>query len=259
MAPPGARGRAPARGPSSIDPQEVAKFARLADSWWDPRGPYGGLHAMGPTRVSFIRAAVCRQFGRNLNQPRPLEGLRILDVGSGGGLLCEPLARMGAEVTGVDAGEANVKVAALHAARDPATAGIEFVCATAEQLAEEGRQFDVVTALEVIEHVAEPLGFCRSLGALCAPGGGAVVSTLSRTLRSYALAIVAGERLLGWVEPGTHEWSKFVTPQELAMLFRRSGLQMEELAGMVYDPLRRKWQLGTDSSVNYIAFAGKTP
>eukprot|EP00897_Mesotaenium_endlicherianum_P002370 jgi/Mesen1/2160/ME000152S01246 len=242
---------------SSVDPEEVAKFARQADTWWDLNGPHKGLHSMNPARLAFIQSAVCRHLNLDASKARPLEGLRVLDVGCGGGLLCEPLARLGAEVTGVDATEANTKVASLHAKADLVTASIKYMAVTAEELVEEGKVYDLVIASEVIEHVAEPEAFVQSLGALCRPGGGVAVSTINRTVRSHALAIVAAEYVLNLVPRGTHEWSKFVTPEELALMFRRSGLKMEELSGLFYNPINNTWSLFDDDAVNYIAFATK--
>eukprot|EP00271_Cylindrocystis_brebissonii_P022044 TRINITY_DN825_c0_g1_i3.p1 TRINITY_DN825_c0_g1~~TRINITY_DN825_c0_g1_i3.p1 ORF type:complete len:459 (-),score=45.42 TRINITY_DN825_c0_g1_i3:774-2150(-) len=249
--------RESARG-GSIDPREVAKFSSLADAWWDERGPHRGLHEMNPTRVSFIRSAFCRHFGRDSDSAKPLEGLRLLDVGCGGGLLCEPLARLGAQVTGVDATEKNIRVAALHASRDPQTSSIEYLCVTAEQLVETGQTYDAVLSLEVIEHVATPVEFMQSLGDLCRPGGALVLSTINRTMRSYALAIGAAEYLLRMLPVGTHNWSRFVTPQEMALLMRHNAhAPVTEAAGMVYNPLTRAWSLADDMGVNYIVFGEK--
>lgn len=244
----------------SVSFSEIAKFAAMAETWWDTKGPFKPLHMMNPTRISFIRSAICCHFRKILSCAKPLEGLAILDVGCGGGLVCEPLARMGAQVVGIDAVEKNIKVATAHSIKDPLTASIEYVCTTAEQLAQEHRQpFDVVISLEVIEHVTNPKMFLHSLSALAKADGAVIVSTINRSISGYLLGIVAAEHLLRWVPKGTHEWSKFVTPDELALLMSRTGLALQEMAGMVFNPLTRKWDLSEDTSVNYIAFGTKTP
>ncbi|XP_020524897.1 ubiquinone biosynthesis O-methyltransferase, mitochondrial isoform X2 [Amborella trichopoda] len=184
---------------SSLKQAEVAKFAAIAETWWDIEGPFKPLHAMNPTRVSFIRSTLCRHFRKDPNCARPLEGLKIIDVGCGGGILSEPLARLGATVTGIDAVEKNIRIARLHAGLDPSTSSIEYSCATAEQLVELNREFDAVIALEVIEHVANPSEFCQSLAALTAANGATVISTINRSMRAYAAAIVAAEYILRWV------------------------------------------------------------
>uniref|UniRef100_A0A7C9ECC5 Ubiquinone biosynthesis O-methyltransferase, mitochondrial n=1 Tax=Opuntia streptacantha TaxID=393608 RepID=A0A7C9ECC5_OPUST len=242
---------------SSLDPAELARFSAIAETWWDAEGPYKPLHALNPTRLAFIRSTLCHHFRKDPNSPRPFEGLRFVDVGCGGGLLSEPLARMGAMVTGVDAVDQNIKIARLHAESDPVTASIEYLCTTAEKLVEEQRQFDAVLALEVIEHVADPAEFCQSLAELTIPNGAIVISTINRTMRAYAAAIVGAEYILRWLPRGTHEWSKFVTPEELALLLKRASVTVQEMAGFVYKPLSGKWVLSDDISVNYIAFATK--
>ncbi|CAA6665686.1 unnamed protein product [Spirodela intermedia] len=238
---------------SSVDEVEVAKFAAIADTWWDSDGPFKPLHSMNPTRLSFIRSALCRHFGRDPNCAKPLEGLKIVDVGCGGGILSEPLARMGAVVTGIDAVEKNIKIANLHAELDPVTSSIEYRCATAEKMAEEQQTFDAVISLEVIEHVSDPAGFCKSLGDLAVPDGAIVISTINRTIRSYAVTIVAAEYILGWLPKGTHQWSSFVTPEELVLIMQRASISVQEMAGFVYNPLTGEWSLSDDTSVNYVA------
>ncbi|CAN0877452.1 Ubiquinone biosynthesis O-methyltransferase, mitochondrial [Linum grandiflorum] len=242
---------------SSLKENELAKFSAIADTWWDADGPFKPLHEMNPTRVAFIRSTLCRHFRKNPELPKPFEGLKIVDVGCGGGILSEPLARLGATVTGVDAVEKNIKIARLHSDLDPSTSTIEYVCTTAEKLVEEGRQFDAVMALEVIEHVAEPAEFCKSLAALTRPGGAVVVSTINRSMRAYAAAIVAAEYILHWLPRGTHQWSSFLTPEELAMILKRSNIDVEEMAGFVLNPLTGRWIISDDVSVNFIAFATK--
>ncbi|MED6136052.1 Hexaprenyldihydroxybenzoate methyltransferase, mitochondrial, variant 2 [Stylosanthes scabra] len=216
----------PHSAPSSLKDNELAKFAAISDTWWDSEGPFKPLHLMNPTRLAFIRSTLCRHFKRDPYSTRPFEGLKIVDVGCGGGILSEPLARLGATVTGVDAVEKNIKIAQLHADLDPTTSTIEYCCTTAEKLVEEGRTFDAVMALEVIEHVANPEEFCKSLAALTNPDGATVISTINRSMRAYATAIVAAEYILHWLPKGTHQWSTFLTPEELAMILHRTGINV---------------------------------
>ncbi|WJX59415.1 Hexaprenyldihydroxybenzoate methyltransferase, mitochondrial [Trifolium repens] len=244
--------------PSSLNRNELAKFAAIAETWWDSEGPFKPLHVMNPTRLAFIRSALCRHFKKDPYSVKPLEGLKIADVGCGGGILSEPLARMGATVTGIDAVEKNINIARLHAELDPTTSTIEFCCTTAEKLVEEGRKFDAVMALEVIEHVAEPAEFCKSLSALTVPDGATVISTINRSMRAYATAIVAAEYILRWLPMGTHEWSKFLTPEELVLILQRAGINVEEMAGFVYNPVTGRWSVSDDISVNFIAMGTKT-
>ncbi|KAL3694078.1 hypothetical protein R1sor_007729 [Riccia sorocarpa] len=241
----------------SIDNAETAKFAAIADTWWDHYGPYKPLHAMNPTRLSFVRSALCRHFRKDEDTPKPLEGLKVVDVGCGGGLVCEPLARMGAQVLGVDAVEKNIKVASAHAIKDPITSSIQYRCTTAEQLVVEKQEFDVVLALEVIEHVADPIEFCKSLAALVKNDGMVIISTLNRSIASYGLAIIGAEYILGWLPRGTHDWNKFMTPEELALLMNRASLSMDEMAGIVFNPFTQRWYLSDDTSVDYIASSVK--
>lgn len=242
---------------SSLKQHELAKFAAISDTWWDSEGPFKPLHNMNPTRLAFIRSTLCRHFSKDPNCARPFEGLKIVDVGCGGGILSEPLARMGATVTGVDAVEKNINVARIHADLDPETSTIEYCCATAEKLVEEQRKFDAVIALEVIEHVAAPAEFCKSLAALAYPGGATVISTINRSMRAYATAIVAAEYLLHWLPKGTHQWSSFLTPEELVLILQRASINVKEMAGFVYSPLTGRWSLSDDISVNFIAYGTK--
>ncbi|KAK4714532.1 hypothetical protein R3W88_020439 [Solanum pinnatisectum] len=243
---------------SSLNEFELAKFSAIAETWWDAEGPFKPLHLMNPTRLAFIRSTLCRHFRKDPNCTRPFEGLKFVDVGCGGGILSEPLARMGATVTGVDAVNKNIKIARLHADLDPQTSSIEYRCTTAESLVEEQRQFDAVIALEVIEHVADPAGFCKSLSALTIPGGATVISTINRSMRAYATAIVAAEYLLHWLPKGTHQWSSFLTPEELVLIHQRASISVQEMAGFVYNPLTGRWSLSDDISVNFIAFGTKS-
>ncbi|XP_071686540.1 ubiquinone biosynthesis O-methyltransferase, mitochondrial-like [Rutidosis leptorrhynchoides] len=242
---------------SSLNQTELDKFAAIADSWWDAEGPFKPLHVMNPTRLAFIRSTLCRHFGKDPFSARPFEGLKFVDVGCGGGILSEPLARMGASVTGVDAVDKNIKIARLHADLDPVASSIEYRCTTAENLVEEQKKFDAVIALEVIEHVADPAEFCKSLSALTVYHGATVISTINRSMRAYATAIVAAEYILHWLPKGTHQWSSFLTPEELVLALQRASISVEEVAGFAYDPLTRQWSLTDDIGVNFIAFGVK--
>ncbi|KAL8218470.1 hypothetical protein R6Q57_021843 [Mikania cordata] len=242
---------------SSLNQTELAKFAAIADSWWDAEGPFKPLHIMNPTRLAFLRSTLCRHFGKDPFSTRPFEGLKFIDVGCGGGILSEPLARMGASVTGIDAVEKNIKIAQLHADLDPVASSIEYRCTTAENLVEEQMKFDAVIALEVIEHVADPAEFCKSLSALTVSNGATVISTINRSMRAYATAIVAAEYILHWLPKGTHQWSSFLTPEELVLTLQRASISVEEMAGFAYDPLTGQWSLTDDIGVNFIAFGIK--
>lgn len=242
---------------SSLNEIELAKFSSIAETWWDSQGPFKPLHALNPTRLAFIRSALCRHFRKDPLSARPFEGLKIVDVGCGGGILSEPLARMGATVTGVDAVERNIKIARLHAESDPVTSSIEYCCTTAEKLVEEQREYDAVISLEVIEHVANPADFCKSLGSLTASNGATVISTINRSMRAYAATIIAAEYILQWLPKGTHEWSKFLTPEELVLIMNRASISVQEMAGFVYNPLTGRWALSDDIGVNFIAFGTK--
>ncbi len=241
---------------SSADPQEIEKFSRMAESWWDPTGPFRPLHKMNPVRLDYVRDQICGQFDRDPQAPRALEGLRILDVGCGGGLLSEPLARMGAQVVGVDAAERNIPVARLHAERMGLE--IDYRAGTVEALAEAGELFDAVVCLEVVEHVAHLADFVKSCAEVVRPGGILVASTLARTPQSFAMAIVGAEYLLRWLPRGTHDWRKFVNPVELDAAFIVAGLETADVSGFVYSPFRDSWRRDPrDLSCNYAAAAVK--
>ena len=244
-------------GHGSVDPAEIAKFTAMADEWWDPAGKFRPLHQLNPARLRFIRDRVCDRLDRDPNGERPLDGLRILDIGCGGGLLCEPLTRLGARVTGIDAAEKNVRIAQAHA--DQSGLEIDYRHATAEDLAAEagGKGFDVVLNMEVVEHVADVAGFLATSAALVAPGGATVVATLNRTPKSFLLAIVGAEYVLRWLPRGTHDWRKFLRPSELAAHLRRAGMEIAEMTGVEYNPLTATWRLGRDLDVNYMVFATK--
>lgn len=233
----------------TVDESEVGKFAALAQTWWDPDGAFRPLHRMNPIRLDWLRDHLCGQFGRDPGGRAPLAGLRVLDVGCGGGLLSEPLARMGAAVAGIDAAEEGVMAARAHA--DAMGLEIDYRCISAEALAEEGARYDAVLALEIVEHVADLPAFARALGALVEPEGLVALSTLNRTARSYALAIVGAEYVLGWLPRGTHDWNRFPTPEELRAVLAQGGLQVVDEAGFIYNPLRDDWRRGEDVSVNY--------
>jgi len=235
--------------------EEVRRFAALGDEWWNPVGPMAALHGLNPTRMAWLRDAIARHFDRDLKGAAPLAGLTLLDVGCGGGLVAEPLARMGAEVVGLDPAPESIAVARAHAAATGAR--LTYRAGLVEDLVAEGARFDVVTALEVVEHVADLRAFVAAAAAAAKPGGLIVLSTLNRTLKSFALAIVGAEYVLGWVEQGTHRWEQFVTPAELAAALEAAGCRESERRGMVYDPLRRDWRLSSDVSVNYCMAARK--
>lgn len=232
---------------------ELERFADLAEHWWDEAGPLAPLHKLNPVRLGYVRDRVCQHLGRDPRRERPLAGLGAIDVGCGGGLLCEPLARLGATVTGIDPARASIEAAVRHARA--ADLAIEYRAATAEQLLAEDRRFDLVCAMEVVEHVADQERFLRTCAALVRPGGGLVLATLNRTFRAFALGIVAAEYVLGWLPRGTHTWSRFVRPSEAARALRRAGLRIDDLTGVVYDPLRDRFRLSRDPAVNYMLFA----
>jgi 2-polyprenyl-6-hydroxyphenyl methylase/3-demethylubiquinone-9 3-methyltransferase len=236
----------------SIDPDDVARFSAMAAEWWDPAGKFRPLHRLGPVRLAYIRDQLATHFGRDRKSLRPFTGLRVLDVGCGGGLIAEPLARLGATVVAIDASAENIGVARTHAA-DGGLA-IDYRVAAAEDLAAAGERFDVVLALEILEHVADHDAFLTACTELVGPGGALVAATLNRTPQSYLLAIVGAEYVLGWLPRGTHDWKKFVRPSELAAAMRRCGLELSDFAGISYSPLADSWRLSRDLAVNYLAF-----
>lgn len=236
---------------SSIDEAEVAKFERMAAEWWDPRGKFKPLHVMNPVRLDYCAGRIAERFGRDRRSRSPFAGLRVLDIGCGGGLLSEPMARLGADVVGADAAARNIPVARLHAERSGLA--IDYRHTTAEDLAAAGETFDAVLNMEVIEHVADPAAYLRSIHALLRPGGVHVCSTLNRTPKSFLFAIVGAEYVARWLPKGTHDWRKFITPDELFALLRDAHLRPIDRTGMVYDFLRGGWSLSErDLSVNYV-------
>lgn len=243
--------------PDNLDPAEVARFQALAKAWWDPTGKFRPLHQIGPTRLTFVRDALTRHFDREAGGLRPLKDLALLDVGCGGGLMSEPLARLGARVTGIDPGERNIAIARGHA--EPQGLAIDYRTATVEQLVAAGEQFDAVISLEVVEHVPDVGAFVKACADLVRPGGLLILSTINRTVKSYALAIVAAEYVLGWLPRGTHQWDRFVTPDELAAHVANAGLADARFRGFVYSPLRDEWSLSDDTDVNYLLSAAKPP
>ena len=241
----------------SRDPSEIAKFEAMAAEWWDPKGKFKPLHMMNPIRLGYITTQIATEFGRDLKSPRPFEGLRLLDIGCGGGLLSEPMARLGAQVVGADAAPKNIEVARLHA--DQVGLDIDYRAETAEALLAAGESFDAVLAMEIVEHVAEPPAFVQACHDLLRPGGVLVMSTLNRTARSFAAAIVGAEWVMRWLPKGTHEWSRFITPEELAAMMQASGLKVVDRRGMVFNPLSWGWSLSDrDMSVNYAATGVRT-
>jgi 2-polyprenyl-6-hydroxyphenyl methylase/3-demethylubiquinone-9 3-methyltransferase len=238
---------------TTVDDDEVARFSALADEWWDPRGKMAPLHKLNPVRLRYIRDLVCRHVARNAKALDCLSGLRLLDIGCGAGILSEPLARIGGQVVAVDPSAANIAAAKLHAKENEVA--VDYRTGTAEALADAGESFDVVLAMEVVEHVADVNLFVRRCADMVRPGGLMVVATINRTLKSFALAIVGAEYVLGWLPRGTHRWDRFLRPSELAAALRRHGLQMREIRGLIYDPLAGEWRLGRDLGVNYLACA----
>jgi 2-polyprenyl-6-hydroxyphenyl methylase/3-demethylubiquinone-9 3-methyltransferase len=240
---------------TTIDPAEVARFEKIAETWWDPKGPMKVLHKFNPVRLAYIRDEACRRFGRDPRSARSLEGITILDVGCGGGVLSEPLARLGAKVTGLDPAPTNISVARLHAER--AGIAIDYRNETVEAVVARGETFDMVLAMEVIEHVADRQAFVNACAQGVKPGGCLAMATINRTLRSFASAIVGAEYILRWLPKGTHEWDKFVTPDELTDAIRHAGFAVHDLEGVSYNPLRDTWSLSSDTGVNYMLLAAR--
>ena len=241
---------------NTIDPAEVAKFEAMAAEWWDVNGKFKPLHLMNPCRLDYITSQIAAEFDRDLATSRPFAGLRILDIGCGGGLLSEPMARLGAAVVGADAAPRNIPVAQVHA--EQSGLSIDYRNTTAEDLAASGERFDVVLNMEVVEHVADPLGYLTACQQLLKPGGLMICSTLNRNPKSFMMAIVGAEWVMRWLPKGTHDWAKFITPEELYDLIRRAGLGPVDRKGMVFNPVSWKWALSArDLSVNYVTASVK--
>ncbi|MDF2765445.1 MAG: ubiG [Rhodospirillales bacterium] len=239
----------------TVDPAEIRRFAALAEEWWSPDGKFRPLHALNPIRLAFIREQAVRRFGLDPARRSPLEGLDAIDIGCGGGLLAEPVRRMGARLIGLDADAEGLAVARHHASE--VGLEIDYRLGSAEELAASGAQFDLVLAMEILEHVADRDAFLDACAALTRPGGLFIAATLNRTVKAFALAVVGAEYLLRWLPAGTHDWRKFVRPSELASGLRRNGLQVEALTGVAYDPISGTWRLSPDLDVNYMLAASK--
>lgn len=235
----------------TVDPAEVAKFEAMAAEWWDPKGKFKPLHEMNPIRLEYIVQQICAEFGRDTNSLRPFEGLRLLDIGCGGGLLSEPMTRLGATVVGADAAAGNIPVAQLHA--EQSGLDIDYRNVTAEALAEASEQFDIILNMEVVEHVADPLAYLTACRQLLKPGGLMLCSTINRNPKSYMAAIIGAEVIMRWLPRGTHEWHKFITPDELFDLINNAGLNPVDRKGFVFNPLLWSWSISDqDLSVNYV-------
>ena len=237
----------------TIDPGEIGRFAAQAESWWDSEGVFRTLHRINPTRLRFIRQQLISHFRRDPSSLQPFDGLTLLDIGCGGGLVAEPMARLGFTVTGIDAGAEAIDAARTHA--EAMGLAIDYRITGPEAIAEAGKSFDTVLALEVIEHVADPADFLAAVSILVRSGGAFIGATVSRTPRSFALAIVGAEYLFRWLPPGTHDWRKFLRPSEFVLGLRRNGFLATQLAGLIYDPLRAEWSVSPDLRVNYMVAA----
>jgi len=239
---------------SSVDPADVARFSAIAETWWDPRGPFAPLHKFNPVRLGFIRRMALERFGCDAGARRPFEGLRLLDIGCGGGLLSEPMARLGFEVTAIDASEKNIGTASTHAAQQGLE--IDFRASTVEQLVAEGAgPFDLVLNMEVVEHVADPKRYLLDSAGLIAPGGLMIVATLNRTLKSLALAKIGAEYVLRWIPAGTHDWRQFLKPDEIRLMLSEAPVAIQGPFGVAYNPMSDRWSETGDADVNYMMVA----
>jgi len=240
----------------TVDPAELAKFEAMAAEWWDPNGKFRPLHLMNPCRLDYITKQIAAEFNRNLAEPMPFKGLLIIDIGCGGGLLSEPLTRLGADVLGADAAEKNIKVAKLHAEQDGLK--IDYRAVTAEALADAGERFDVVVNMEVVEHVADPQDYLMECSNLLKPGGLHICSTINRNAKSFTMAIIGAEYVMRWLPKGTHEWNKFISPDELFEFIEKAGMQPIDRKGFVFNPISWSWKISdSDLSVNYVTAAKK--
>ena len=238
---------------TTVNDAEVAKFTAMAEEWWDPKGKFKPLHKFNPVRLAYIREHLIRHFDRDASAIRPFEGLAILDVGCGGGLLCEPLTRLGAKLVGIDAAERNIAIARIHA--EQSGLDIDYRATTSEALAAAGERFDVVLNMEVVEHVDDVPFYMKSCADLVAPGGLMFTATLNRTARSWALAVIGAEYVLRWLPRGTHDWNKFLTPEEIGAQLQRNGLTVADQSGVVFHPLADEWRLSEDMGINYMVLA----
>jgi len=238
----------------SLDPAEVEKFSKLAAEWWNPKGKFGVLHVFNPVRLQYIKEQVCARFARDPLERRPFAGLRFLDIGCGGGLLSEPMARLGAEIVGVDPAEKNIQTARVHA--NEQELAIDYRVGTGEDL-EGSETFDVILAMEVIEHVTDPRAFVRTCASMLKPEGLLFVATINRTLKSFGLAIIGAEYVLGWLPKGTHQWEKFIAPEELRGWLTENGVAVKDESGVIYNPLKNEWRKSRDMGVNYMVVGQK--
>ena len=241
---------------ASLDPAEVEKFSKMAAEWWNPKGKFGVLHVFNPVRLTYIKEQVTARLGRDPFVREPFAGLRLLDIGCGGGLLSEPMARLGATVVGVDPSEKNIKTASVHASE--MELAIDYRVGLAEDLAAAGEKFDIILNMEVIEHVADPAAFVATCCSMLKPGGLIFVATLNRTLKSFALGIIGAEYVLGWLPKGTHHWEKFITPEELEIWLRANGTAVKAMSGVTYHPLASEWRRSNDMGVNYMVLGEKS-
>ncbi|MEN9895329.1 MAG: 3-demethylubiquinone-9 3-O-methyltransferase [Pseudomonadota bacterium] len=241
---------------STIDQAEVDRFSAMAAEWWDPNGKFRPLHKFNPVRLTYIRNLVSEHYGRDPQSHLPLKGLRVLDIGCGGGLLSEPMARMGADVVGADASEKNIRIAETHAAMSGVT--VDYRAVTAEALASSGESFDVILNMEVVEHVADVDFFISTCASMVRPGGLMFIATINRTMKAMALAIIGAEHILRWLPKGTHQYDKLVRPEELETPLVRSGLTVTDRTGVFFNPLQNQWNLSKDMDVNYMMVARRT-
>jgi 2-polyprenyl-6-hydroxyphenyl methylase / 3-demethylubiquinone-9 3-methyltransferase len=236
--------------PSTIDQSEVDRFSRLAAEWWNPRGKFRPLHKFNPVRLDYIREQVAARFGRDMNAPAPFAGLRFLDIGCGGGLLCEPMARLGADIVGADASSTNIEVAKLHAAQSGVV--VDYRATTSEALAAAGETFDVILNMEVVEHVADVDLYLKSCASMLKPGGLMFIATINRTMKAWALAIIGAEYVLGWLPKGTHAYEKLVRPEEIEAALADTGLKLADRLGVTFNPISDRWNRSGDLDVNYM-------
>lgn len=240
---------------TTIDPVEHEKFSKLAEEWWNPKGKFKTLHKFNPTRIAFIREKIINHFDIAKDEKKPFKNINLLDIGCGGGLLSEPMAKLGANVTGLDVVEKNIKTASTHAKNQGLK--INYIHSTVEKISEKDEKFDVILNMEVIEHVSDVNLFINSCNKILSENGIMIFASLNRTLTSYGLAIIGVEYILGWLPKGTHDWSKFITPDELKILFSSNGLKIDEIIGMKYNPLFDSWKRSEDLSVNYLGLSSK--